>query len=319
VESGLVQVDNLASLPPWAFVAAIGYVLIATSRLFAPAWSPATASRSVNRVVRFGLLVIKGPMLLLILGVPAAALLYLGNHPLVWLALVGGLVFASLWHSMAAPRWRLWAYRTADDVQLLGQRAFAVGLIRPGDRPLASLVLASGDLSQQALDVAPSVSGEPWLELPSGSQRVTYEVSSWVGTVAVAYRLLGGGILAFFAYVPLFIAWGSIREIVDKPSDADLLAVAVLGGCSAVAYFLLLLAYRAFTGRGRKEDGGLLPPWAMTVCLFVFFGIGVAILISGVWQRNWRMIEGGFAYCCSATLVYFGLRNRKRAANQSRR
>jgi hypothetical protein len=157
------------------------------------------------------------------------------------------------------------------------------------------------------------------MELPAGSDRLMYEVGSWVGTLVVAYRIFGGGILAFFAYVPLFIAWGIVKQLIAKPSDTDLLAVAVISGCSAVAYFLLLLAYRAFTGRGRKKDGALLPPWAMSVCLFVFCGISVAVVILGVWQRDWRITKGGLAYCCTATGVYFAFRHRHSKTTNARR
>jgi hypothetical protein len=145
----------------------------------------------------------------------------------------------------------------------------------------------------------------PWqqgLLLGSGSRESVF---------ARAIGIVGAGILAFFASVPLYIAWGMIRELIDKPTDTDWRALAVIGGCLALAYFLLLLAYRAFTGRGRKSDGGLLPPWAMSTFVFLFCGLGVAIVIVGAWQRDWQMTRGGLAYCVTATFVYFAWRRRK--------
>ena len=129
--------DRLATLPPWAVVAAGGYVLVAAARLFGRAWTPATASKSINRVVRRGLLVVNAPMLLLILGMPALALFYLGYETGTLVAVAAGIVLAGLWRSIVAPHWRLRAYRTTNDVQVLTRRAFAVGLILPARHPLA--------------------------------------------------------------------------------------------------------------------------------------------------------------------------------------
>ena len=49
----------------------------------------------------------------------------------------------------------------------------------------------------------------------------------------------------------------------------------------ALTYFLLLLVYRAYTGKGRKKDGGLLPPMVMKGFIAVYGVLAViAIIIS---------------------------------------
>lgn len=89
-------------------------------------------------------------------------------------------------------------------------------------------------------------------------------------------------------------------QIVQKPSDLDWFASGVLAGCGALLYFLLLLAYRAFTGRGRKRDDGLLPPWAMKGFIHLFGVIAVGLIIVGVYQGELRPIIGGVKYLATA-------------------
>ena len=113
---------------------------------------------------------------------------------------------------------------------------------------------------------------------------------------AVAYRWFGGGILCFFAFVPAWIGGHVLVQIAQKPSDLDWRAALVLAGCGALLYFFLLLAYRAFTGRGRKQDGGLLPPWAMKGFVHVWGVMAVCIIIMGIYQQELRPILGGIAY-----------------------
>ncbi len=77
-------------------------------------------------------------------------------------------------------------------------------------------------------------------------------------------RCYGGAILCFFAFVPAWILFHALADAYTNPKNAlDLTWLGAVAFCIALMYFLLLLAYRAFTGRGRKQDGGLLPPWAM--------------------------------------------------------
>ena len=76
----------------------------------------------------------------------------------------------------------------------------------------------------------------------------------------------------------------------------DWRALLVLIGAAAMTYFFALLAYRAFTGRGRKQDGGLLPPWAMKGFIHTFGVFSVVIILLGIYQKEWHPIVGGFGY-----------------------
>jgi hypothetical protein len=60
-----------------------------------------------------------------------------------------------------------------------------------------------------------------------------------------------------------------------------------------LTYFLLLLSYRAFTGRGRKEDGGLLPPFAIQGFAIAFSALGVAVSAFGLYASHWGAVIGG--------------------------
>lgn len=114
--------------------------------------------------------------------------------------------------------------------------------------------------------------------------------------IDLAYRLFCAVILAFFAYAPLFVCYHLLQTVVAEPAKLDLTFVLIFCASTAIAYFLLLLTYRAATGRGRKADGGLLPPVVMT-CFAALFGvIAIAIVGMGVWQRDPDPIIGGLSY-----------------------
>jgi hypothetical protein len=116
---------------------------------------------------------------------------------------------------------------------------------------------------------------------------------------AVLYRWFGGALLCFFAFAPVWIGAHVLLQLLQKPQEASVFVVTVLGVCAAIAYFLLLLAYRAFTGRGRKQDDGLLPPWAMKGFIHAFGVVAVCIVALGIYQGELRPIVGGIAYLLS--------------------
>lgn len=116
----------------------------------------------------------------------------------------------------------------------------------------------------------------------------------------VMYRWFGGAILSFFAFIPAWVAFHIVVGLFEKPANLgweSALALAISGG---LLYFLGLLAFRAFTGRGRKEDGGLLPPWAMTGAIHLFGVIAAIIVVFGIVQGKLLPILGGIAYLISA-------------------
>jgi hypothetical protein len=120
----------------------------------------------------------------------------------------------------------------------------------------------------------------------------------------IAYRLFCAGILAFFSYVPVLICFHTLRTVITEPAKFDLTFVLVFAGSAALAYFLLLLTYRAATGRGRKSDGGLLPPVVMKG-LFLLFGlIAIGIVGMGIWLGELKPVVGGIGYLLIALAAW---------------
>lgn len=117
---------------------------------------------------------------------------------------------------------------------------------------------------------------------------------------ALVYRLFGACILSIFAFVPLYIGFYSTLAVVAESEKFDLFFVVVVGVCAALAYFLLLLAYRAATGQGRKQDGGLLPPLVMKGFVLLFGIIGVAAACVGALHGELQPFFGGLLYAALA-------------------
>ena len=131
----------------------------------------------------------------------------------------------------------------------------------------------------------------------------------------IAFRVFGGVILLFFAFAPAWILADLVKTLVLTPSELDFTAAVAFLVCAPLLYFLLLLAYRAFTGRGRKEDGGLLPPWALKGFAISFGLIGIAIAVFGAYQGEPRAAFGGVGYLGSALALYGVVRYRERHRN----
>lgn len=53
--------------------------------------------------------------------------------------------------------------------------------------------------------------------------------------------------LGFFAYVPCYLAFWTIFEIVKEPLSTLFAAIVLLAICIPLVYFLLVLVYRAIT------------------------------------------------------------------------
>lgn len=113
---------------------------------------------------------------------------------------------------------------------------------------------------------------------------------------SIAFRWFGGAILCFFGFIPGWIFVQVTLTLIRNPAKTDWTALLVLGGAGALTYFFALLAYRAFTGRGRKQDGGLLPPWAMKGFIHTFGIFAVLIIFLGIYKQEWRPIVGGISY-----------------------
>ncbi len=87
-----------------------------------------------------------------------------------------------------------------------------------------------------------------------------------------------------------------LKSIIAEPSNFDLFFVVAFGISSALAYFLCLVVYRAATGRGRKSDGALLPPAAMSGFVLMFALFGAVAVGMGIWKGDLRAVLGGVGY-----------------------
>jgi len=134
-------------------------------------------------------------------------------------------------------------------------------------------------------------------------------------------RCWAGGILCFFAFVPGWILFHGLADIIGNPRsmlDAKpkdlLMGLGILVVCGALMYFLLLLAYRAFTGRGRKKDGGLLPPLAMQAFAAIFALCGAAVSALGIARQEYWVVLGGLLEFLVGLGVFRLVRSRARAS-----
>ena len=121
------------------------------------------------------------------------------------------------------------------------------------------------------------------------------------------YRWFGAAILSFFALVPAWIGIHVIRLLIDEPAKFDWRAIFALAICGFLTYFLALLAFRAFTGRGRKGDGGLLPPFAMAGAIHIFGVLAAVIVAMGIVERRIGPVLGGIGYL---SIAYGALNDR---------
>jgi Na+-driven multidrug efflux pump len=135
----------------------------------------------------------------------------------------------------------------------------------------------------------------------------------------VIARCYGGAILCFFAFVPGWILFHAIADAFANPKDfLDLTWLGAVVVCSALMYFLLLLAYRAFTGRGRKQDSGLLPPWTMQVFAIVFALCGAGVSAWGIKrQASATVIAGLIEFLIGVAVFRIAGARRRRASRPS--
>lgn len=129
--------------------------------------------------------------------------------------------------------------------------------------------------------------------------------------IEIVFRIFGGFILVFFAIAPSWILFHLAKTLIFDPSDLDITAAIAFLVCVPLLYVLLLLAYRAFTGQGRKQDGGLLPPWALKMLAITFGVLAVAIIVFGFYQNELRPIVGGLGYLVSAAILYRVVKQRE--------
>lgn len=122
--------------------------------------------------------------------------------------------------------------------------------------------------------------------------------------IATAHRIFGAAILCFFAFVPLYITGGIVWNIVKDPKGTPLSAVVALAICLPLAYFLLMLAWRAFTGRSPRKDGGLLPPLVLQIFAVLFGAIAAAGIAANFSSNRYLAALGGLGFLGAAVTVF---------------
>jgi hypothetical protein len=144
-------------------------------------------------------------------------------------------------------------------------------------------------------------------------------------TCQILARYLNGGILCFIALVPGWILFHGLVDIFEDPKPLlsagprDLtLGVGLLVFLAALMYFLLLLAYRAFTFRGRKKDRGLLPPLAMQAFAILFSLAGAGISALGITHQDYLLVGVGLIHFLAGVGVFqLSAARRRRSARQA--
>lgn len=130
-------------------------------------------------------------------------------------------------------------------------------------------------------------------------------------------RFTSGGLLVLFAFVPAWILGHLARSAIQEPHTLDGAAALALVVCSALLCFLGLLAYRAFTGRGRASDGGLLPPLALSAIAIAFGCMAILIVAFGLHRSDWAAIIGGAVYLAGAIMLFRLVQRRRRGEEES--
>ena len=119
----------------------------------------------------------------------------------------------------------------------------------------------------------------------------------------IVIRLFYSALLCFFAFAPCWIAFWTIPQVLAAPISVGYEAHIALSICIPMAYFLLLLAWRAFTWRGRSPDGALVPPLAMLIFAVVFGFIGIALMYFTAMEGSFIKLFAAAAYVYASTHV----------------
>ena len=122
-------------------------------------------------------------------------------------------------------------------------------------------------------------------------------------TPHLVIRLFLAALLGFFAFAPCYIAFWTLIEIAKAPLSTPWEALVALAVCIPLAYFVLLLVYRAVTWQGRVADGGLLPPLAMLAFAVIFALLGAGSLGFTVWRGEYLKSLLAIGYLAAAIPV----------------
>ena len=116
-------------------------------------------------------------------------------------------------------------------------------------------------------------------------------------------------ILLTFSYIPGFIGIHVLADLIHHPNHFNGKLFLVLLACSAL-FYLFLLSFRTLTGKGRKEDDGLLPPWMMRGFILTLGVFSILSIFLGFHQKDIRFIIFGLSYVFPALTCYRMIKKR---------
>jgi len=123
--------------------------------------------------------------------------------------------------------------------------------------------------------------------------------------VALFYRLLGGLILSAFALVCGWGALNVIRGLFAPEERLTVASTAIIAVSLTLTYLLSLLAFRAFTGHGRKQDGRLIPLWALKALVSIYAAFAAIVVGLGLYRGNFQMALGAGISLLSFAFFYW--------------
>lgn len=109
-------------------------------------------------------------------------------------------------------------------------------------------------------------------------------------------RIVSGCIVFLFACAPLYIGGVLLFGLVSGKEPVNLDIFIGMALTLVIAYPLLVLSYRLFSGRGRKHDGGLVSPYVLLVMSMLFVIMGGAILLFNTSGNVLLSIAGGLGF-----------------------
>jgi hypothetical protein len=139
------------------------------------------------------------------------------------------------------------------------------------------------------------------------------------GIFQFVIRVFSALILGFFSIILWYGVFGTIFHVVEEPKDASLVVFAFLAVGIPIAYFLLLIAWRALTNSSSRTDGGLLPPFAIQVFAICYGGIALFGLVGNLYGGHYLRALGGLAFVAIAVGVVKSCRLREREAKLRQR
>lgn len=134
--------------------------------------------------------------------------------------------------------------------------------------------------------------------------------------LGVVHRILDAAMLCVLACVPIYIASEALWRIVKSPPGTPIAAIIAVAICVAVAYFLVVLAWRAVTGRSPRKDGGLLAPLVLQAFAVILAFIGIIAFVLNFTSGKYLQSLGAVVFLPAAATIFEVARRRRTMATK---